>query len=159
MDKSSVLFVCTGNICRSPTAEAVLRHYIQQNSEFNGILTDSAGTHDYHVGDPPDERAIDIARSIGVDMSDLRARRVNERDFHEFDYIIAMDQGHMRILERLKPKDAKGELVLFMDYVAELDDPDVPDPYYGTLDDFRYVLDLAQKGAKGLLDHICAKSA
>ncbi len=138
-----VLVVCTGNICRSPTAEGVLRHLAHESGV--SLHVDSAGTHGYHVGEPPDERAQRHAARRGYDLSALRARRIERADFEAFDLILAMDRGHLRILERLCPPGHRGKLRLF------LEDREVPDPYYEGPEGFERVLDLVESGARGLL--------
>jgi protein-tyrosine phosphatase len=147
-----VLFVCTGNICRSPTAEAVFRARVEQAGLAKSITVDSAGTHDYHVGDPPDSRAIEHGRRRGYDLSCLRARRIGTEDFERFDFLIACDRGHQRIMQRLAPPQAKERVTMFLDYAPELGLTDVPDPYYGSGADFEHVLDLVERAADGLLD-------
>ena len=127
-----VLFVCTGNICRSPTAHAVMRHMAQAAGVE--VSVDSAGTHAYHVGHPSDARSMAAARARGYDMSDLRARQVRHDDFETFDYILCMDAGHKLILERVAPKAAHGRIHMF-------DAVDVGDPYYGGDEGFERVLD------------------
>lgn len=135
-----ILFVCTGNICRSPTAEAVFRHMVEQEGWGSHFEIDSAGTHAYHVGEAPDRRATQMAACRGIDMKDLRARKVTDDDFHHFDYILAMDAGHNRILARRAPAKARAEISLFLEAA------DVPDPYYGGLDGFEQVLDMIEQG-------------
>lgn len=149
-----VLFVCTGNICRSPTAEGVFRHMVRQAGLDGRVATDSAGTHDYHVGEAPDRRSQQAATRRGVDISDLRARRVTADDFRRFDYVLAMDQGHLTLLRRMAPADGTAEVRLFMDYAAAAPKREVPDPYYGEGSHFDEVLDLVEAGAHGLLEHI-----
>lgn len=142
----AVLFVCTGNICRSPTAEGVLRHLAEREQLF--IRVESRGTHDYHVGEPPDERAQRHARRRGYDLSRQRARHVSERDFAAFDLIVAMDRSHLRMLERVCPPEHRHKLRLF------LPGGDVPDPYYGGPDGFEAVLDLVEEGCRSLLGEL-----
>ncbi len=149
-----VLFVCTGNICRSPTAEGVFRHLVREAGLDGAIATDSAGTHDYHVGEPPDHRSRKAAQARGVDISDLRARRVTVEDFRRFDYVLAMDRGHLQQLQRMAPPDGTAEVRLFMDYAPGAPKREVPDPYYGEGSHFNEVLDLVEAGAKGLLEQI-----
>lgn len=149
-----VLFVCTGNICRSPTAEGVFRHLVRRAGLEEAIATDSAGTHDYHVGEPPDHRSRQAAEARGVDISDLRARRVTAEDFRRFDYVLAMDLGHLALLRRMAPPDGTAEVRLFMDYAPQAPKREVPDPYYGEGSHFTEVLDLVEVGAEGLLEHI-----
>jgi protein-tyrosine phosphatase len=141
-----VLFVCTGNICRSPTAEGVLRRMAETGNLK--IEVQSRGTHDYHAGEPPDERAQSHARRRGYDLSSQRARRVSSEDFERFDLIVAMDRGHLRLLQRACPPEHRSKLRLFVP------DSDVPDPYYGGPDGFEKVLDLIEEGCGNLLDEI-----
>ncbi len=148
-DKIGVLFVCTGNICRSPTAEAVFRHQVEKAGLADMFAIDSAGTHGYHVGDPPDHRSIAMAQQQGVDMTNLRARKVEPRDFEVFDYIYAMDSGHFRALKSFK---GPADLSLFRS-----DGGDVPDPYYGALADFQVVYDMVFAGAGDILAQIIQK--
>ncbi len=148
-----VLFVCTGNICRSPTAEGVFRHMVEEAGLGQTITTDSAGTHGYHIGDPPDSRSCRAAAARGFDLSRLRARKVTARDFHDFDLILAMDQGHFAHLDAMKPKDARAEVKLYLDFHPGAGTKDVPDPYYGGPEGFDHVLDLIEAASKALLAH------
>jgi protein-tyrosine phosphatase len=148
-----VLFVCTGNICRSPTAEAVFRAKAAARGLGDRVFADSAGTHGYHVGDPPDPRTADAARRRGYPMTGMFARKVSAADFRAFDLVVAMDEGHHRLLQRLAPRDSE-KLRLFMDLVREATHRDVPDPYYGGPDGFDHVLDLVEAGIDALLDEI-----
>lgn len=138
-----ILFVCTGNICRSPTAEAILRSQVEQKG-LSGFLVDSAGTHGYHQGEPPDPRAVQAAARRGYDLSGLRARKVVESDYEAFDLLLAMDQGHLRILERHCPPHYRAKLRRFLER-------DVPDPYYGDGQGFETVLDMIETGCARLL--------
>jgi protein-tyrosine phosphatase len=147
---TGVLFVCTGNICRSPTAHGVFLHMVRAAGLSAQIRVDSAGTHDYHVGEAPDARAQAHARRRGYDLSALRARQVTQRDFATFDRILAMDRGHLEILRRQAPAGYEG-LDLFMAYAQPSPGPDVPDPYYGGAAGFERVLDMIELAAKGLL--------
>lgn len=149
-----VLFVCMGNICRSPTAEAVFRHYVENAGMSEQILIDSAGTHDYHVGDPPDSRAQRAAQQRGYDMSDLRGRQVGEEDFRQFDYVLAMDSANLALLQSISPPDSNIHPRLFLDYARHHSDREVPDPYYGDTDGFERVLDMVEDAAQGLLEEI-----
>ena len=148
---TAVLFVCTGNICRSPTAEAVLRTRATAAGLAEGLIVDSAGTHGYHVGEPPDERAQEAASARGYDLSALRARRVSADDFDRFDHIVAMDAGHLAQLARLAPTGQRHKLALLMDFAPSRAGLNVPDPYYGGHHHFEQVLDLIEAGVDGLL--------
>jgi protein-tyrosine phosphatase len=148
-----VLFVCTGNICRSSTAEGVFRHMVDA-AGLRHIETESAGTHGYHVGDPPDPRTIEAAAARGFDLSAQRARRVTAEDFHRFDLILAMDRGHLASLEAMRPKDACAEVKLFLDYDPAAKSKDVPDPYYGSREGFETVLDLVEQTSRGLFERV-----
>jgi len=154
MRKVSVVFVCMGNICRSPTAEAVFRHYVESAGLSGQILIDSAGTHDYHIGDPPDLRTQRAAQQRGYDMSGLRGRQVEEGDFHRFDYVLAMDKANLAILQRLAPPDGTTKARLFLEYARHHAEREVPDPYYGGADGFERVLDMVEDAAEGLLQEI-----
>ena len=149
-----VLFVCMGNICRSPTAEAVFRYYVESAGLSEQIAIDSAGTHDYHIGDPPDKRSQRAAQQRGYDMSGLRARQVEEIDFQRFDYVLAMDRANLAILQRLAPSDGDTQPKLFLAYSRNQTEREVPDPYYGGADGFEHVLDMVEDAAQGLLQHI-----
>lgn len=146
----SILFVCTGNICRSPTADGVIRRLVA-DARLD-VRVDSAGTHGYHIGDPPDPRSIRVARSRGYDLSPLRARKLVAADFSRFDLILAMDRGHLDHMRRMAPAGSPAELALFGDLAPP---PwrgcDVPDPYYGDEDGFVTVLDMVEAGARVLL--------
>lgn len=155
--KYSVLFICTGNICRSPTAEGVFRALVARAGLEDRISTDSCGTHDYHIGDPPDSRACALAQRRGYDITGLRARQLVRTDFERFDLLIALDRGHERLLKRLAPRGTAEKVKLFMSYVPELKLTDVPDPYYGGTAEFEHALDLIERGAERLLASILAK--
>jgi protein-tyrosine phosphatase len=146
-----VLFVCLGNICRSPTAEGVFRHLLEQEAPELQVEVDSAGTADYHIGDPPDSRSQRAALGRGIDLSDARARRVTVEDFTRFDLILAMDRGNLRTLEAMRPERSHARLQLFLEYAPELGRLEVPDPYYGGASGFEEVLDLAAAASRGLL--------
>ncbi|MCZ6858742.1 MAG: low molecular weight phosphotyrosine protein phosphatase [Alphaproteobacteria bacterium] len=149
-----VLFVCTGNICRSPTAEGVARKLVAERGHEGRIEIDSAGTHSYHEGEPPDARSIEAAARRGIDLSGQRARRVREADFETFELILAMDRGHDKILKRQAPENALSRIRMFLDYAPHLGTRDVPDPYYGAGDGFEQVLDMVEAAASGLIDAI-----
>jgi protein-tyrosine phosphatase len=152
--KVKVLFVCMGNICRSPTAEAVFRSYVEKAGLTDKIQIDSAGTLDYHVGAAPDTRAQLAAKQRGYDMSNLRGRQVEAQDFLRFDYLLAMDNHNLVSLERLRPHEAKSHLGLFLEFAEHHNEWEVPDPYYGGADGFERVLDMVEDAAQGLLRHI-----
>ncbi len=146
-----VLFVCTGNICRSPTAEGVFRKLVADAGLAHEIETASAGTHAYHVGEPPDDRAQAAARRRGYDLSRIRARRVGRDDFAAFDLILAMDRDHHEILAQLAPPNARQKVGMMLTYARNATTLDVPDPYYGGPEGFSLVLDLIEDAAEGLL--------
>ena len=152
--KTSVLFVCMGNICRSPTAEGIFRHMINEKNISDFFITDSAGTHAYHVGAPPDHRAQDTAESRGIDLSDLRGRKVCVTDFDKFDYILAMDKDNYEILDEMCPAHKKNQLMLFLDFAKGLAFDEVPDPYYGGTKGFEKVFDMLENASSGLIEHI-----
>lgn len=152
--KISVLFICMGNICRSPTAEVVFRQYVEHAGLSEFISIDSAGTHDYHVGDAPDARTQRVALQRGYDMSSLRGRQVEPSDFHRFDYVLAMDLANLDILQRLAPLDSHTQAQLFLGYARHHTEREVPDPYFGGTDGFERVLDMVEDAAEGLLQHI-----
>lgn len=145
-----VLFVCLGNICRSPTAEAVMRQRLQQAGLADRIEVDSAGTGDWHVGKAPDSRTQQAASRRGYDLSSLRGRQVSVDDFARFDLILAMDGANLRDLQRMRPAQARGELDLYLRRF-ELAEDDVPDPYYGGSEGFEHVLDLLEQASDALL--------
>ncbi|MFV3412565.1 low molecular weight protein-tyrosine-phosphatase [Pseudomonas nitroreducens] len=148
-----VLFVCLGNICRSPTAEGVLRHKVRAAGLEDRIEIDSAGTGDWHVGKAPDARTRAAALRRGYDLSSLRARQVCVADFSRYDLILAMDNANLRDLKHLRGSGAKAELDLFLRrYELEIDE--VPDPYYGDEDGFERVLDLVERACDGLLTEV-----
>lgn len=153
-----ILFVCMGNICRSPTAEGVFRRLVAERAPSEEIEVDSAGTHDYHVGDPPDPRAIAAAARRGVDLRQLRARSVRDEDFERFDLIIAMDRLNREALLDRSPAPFRERIRLFMEFAGGREIEDVPDPYYGGAPGFERVLDLAEEAAAGLLDEVLERS-
>jgi protein-tyrosine phosphatase len=146
-----VLFVCLGNICRSPTAEGVFRHLLTQDAPELQVEVDSAGTAGYHIGEPPDLRSQRAAMRRGIDLGSLRARQVAPADFAHFDFILAMDRGNLRELEAMRPKDSRAKLQLFLQYAPDVGRLDVPDPYYGDAGGFEAVLDLTAAASRGLL--------
>jgi len=157
LTKIAMLVVCTGNICRSPTGEGVLRHLVQQRGLAERVRVASAGTHDYHVGDAPDPRTLKHASQRGYDLSAQRAAQVRAQDFHDFDYILAMDRTHLRILRGVQPQGSKAKLGLFLDASGKWKGEDVPDPYYGGAEGFEEVLDMVEEAGERWLDRIAAE--
>jgi protein-tyrosine phosphatase len=155
----AVLVVCTGNICRSPTGEAVLRHVARERGLGERVRVASAGTHGYHVGESPDPRAVSHASRRGYDLSGQRAMQVEARHFGEFDYILAMDRGHLRVLRGMQPRGANAKLGLFLDASARWAGQDVPDPYYGGAEEFEQVLDMVEEAAGLWVSRIQAELA
>ncbi len=151
MSRHRILFVCTGNICRSPTAEGVVRALAEKEGLAHRFEFDSAGTHGYHIGDPPDPRTVAAAARRGYDLQPLRARQVTDFDFSCFDHVLAMDREHLRLLERACPPERRHILALFLDYAERYDEDEVPDPYYGNTDDFERVLDLVEDAGLQLI--------
>lgn len=158
MSRLRVLFVCMGNICRSPTAQGVFEHVLAGTPLANRIDVDSAGTHAYHVGEPPDRRSQAAARRRGVDLSQQRARQVTEQDFADFDLVLAMDRANLDALAARCPVHAKDRVQLFLAYASDADVEDVPDPYYGGSEGFETVLDLVEAAARGLYAHLEART-
>jgi protein-tyrosine phosphatase len=147
-----ILFVCMGNICRSPTAEAVTSKFILNSRLESIIKVDSAGTHGYHIGEPPDPRSREAALKRGIDLSGLRARKVVPEDFERFDLLLAMDHDNLALLKRSARPEHHAKLGLFMSYASRFDTDDVPDPYYGGEQGFELVLDMAEDAARGLIE-------
>lgn len=149
-----VLFVCMGNICRSPTAHGVFENLVKINGLEDAIEIDSAGTHAYHIGEPPDKRAQATALNRGVDLSSQRARRVQVSDFECYDYVVAMDHDNLSNLIEISPTAMKKKIKLFLSYSSDFDVDEVPDPYYGGPAGFEKVLDMVESASEGLLAHI-----
>jgi len=149
-----VLFVCLGNICRSPTADGVMRKLVADAGLENAISIDSAGTASWHIGRAPDPRTVAAASARGFDLAPLRARQVSKLDFAEFDYVLAMDNANLAELNRLKPANYKGHLGLFLTFGEQQQFSEVPDPYHGGSEGFELVLDLVEDAANGLLNDI-----
>jgi protein-tyrosine phosphatase len=146
-----VLFVCLGNICRSPTAEGVLRHLAAKEAPGLELEIDSAGTASYHIGAPPDPRSQRAALKRGIDISGLQARQVAAEDFARFDLILAMDEDNLRELRARQPSNSRAAVKLFLEYAPDLGLREVPDPYYGNTSTFEEVLDLTTAASRGLL--------
>lgn len=152
MVKVHVLFVCLGNICRSPSAEGVFRAFVEEAGLSHVIQTDSAGTSNWHVGQPPDGRATETAHDRGIDITDLRGRQAVRSDFDRFDYVLAMDDQNLADLALLAGTSRQDRLHLFLDFAPKLEEREVPDPYYHG--GFPYVLGLIETASQGLLDEI-----
>jgi len=150
----SVLFVCMGNICRSPTAQGVFARLVEEHSLADIIEIDSAGTHAYHIGEQPDARASAAALNRGVDLSSQKARRVSPDDFERFDYVLAMDNDNYEILAASCPSGLESRLRLFLEFAPDLETREVPDPYYGGGSGFERVLDMIEQASAGLLAEI-----
>jgi protein-tyrosine phosphatase len=146
-----ILFVCLGNICRSPTAEGALRRLCTAEAPALDIEVDSAGTSDYHLGEPPDPRSRRAAAARGIDLSPLRARQVERRDFARFDLILAMDRGNLRALRAMCPPGSHARLDLFLEFAGGPAGGEVPDPYMGTAADFERVLDIVIPACRRLI--------
>jgi len=150
-----VLFVCMGNVCRSPMAEGVLRRMLQDRGLADKVYVDSAGTHSYHIGSAPDERSQATASRRGVDLSMIRVRRVVTEDLAVFDYVLAMDRENYDYLHALSTHPERRDKVrLLLDFASDWPEQEVPDPYYGGLNGFERVMDLLEAAAEGLLLHI-----
>ena len=154
MKSYAVLFCCTGNICRSPSAEGVFAKRVADAGLAGRVRVDSAGTHGYHVGEPPDERSQRAARARGYELGALRARRVGRDDFERFDLILAMDRDNFAFLAKLSPPSSAHKLKLMMEYARNFDVSEVPDPYYGGADGFELVLRMLEDASEGLLQAV-----
>jgi protein-tyrosine phosphatase len=149
-----VLMVCMGNICRSPLAHGLFQHLVKEAGLTDLVEIDSAGTHAYHVGEPPDPRSRKTALRRGIDLSEQRARKVSQRDFDYYDYILAMDLDNLAILQRACPMEHREKIRLFLDFAEDVAESEVPDPYYGGESGFESVYDLVDAAANGLLEEI-----
>lgn len=150
-----VLFVCLGNICRSPMAQGVFEKMVSEHPLAKRISVDSAGTGNWHIGNPPDTRAIAAAKRFDCDISHLWARQVNKDDFIDFDYILAMDSDNLRFLKAMQPAHFSGTLARFLEFADRHED--MPDPYYGKDEGFDYVYALCELASRGLLQHIAER--
>jgi len=149
---SKILFVCMGNICRSPSAEGVFRHVVNEAGLADAVHIDSAGTHAYHVGEAPDARAQAAARKRGYDISGQRARQICQDDFREYDWILAMDWDNLAALQQICPKQYHHKLMLLMRFANEFEEAIIPDPYYGGVDGFSRALDYIEDACQGVLE-------
>ncbi|MGA9573121.1 MAG: low molecular weight protein-tyrosine-phosphatase [Lysobacterales bacterium] len=150
----NILFVCMGNICRSPSAEGFFATALQESGFSEQISIDSAGTHGYHTGQAPDSRAVATAQNFGVDIGHLRARKVSVSDFEDYDLIIAMDHNNYEDLQRIRPSGSKASLKMMMQYHPHAPFEEVPDPYYGGMEGFNMMCKLLQSATQGLLKNI-----
>ena len=155
--KVSVIFVCMGNICRSPTAEGVFRHLVENKGLAHLIDIDSAGTHAYHVGEAPDPRSCQTARSRGINLDSIRARKVQAADIEHFDYVLAMDSDNHANLLRIAPQGLEHKVYRFLEFAQDFAENDVPDPYYGGANGFERVFDMVESASQGLLADIMHK--
>lgn len=158
MALTSVVFVCLGNICRSPTAEGVFRTLVESQGLADSIYIDSAGTSNWHVGESPDPRAIEAASKRGIDLTGLRGRQAVAEDFAKFDYVIAMDHENYANLSYLASPEQEAKLHLFLEFAEDVSEVEVPDPYFGSAGGFPHVLDLIENASNGLLKHILKKA-
>lgn len=156
-EKISVLFVCMGNICRSPTAEGVFRARVAEEAPELRVVVDSAGTHAYHVGEPPDRRAQAAAKSRGIDLSGIRARSVSLEDFEGFDMVLAMDEDNYHFLLTRCPPAHRNRVRMFLEFAPESTLRNVPDPYYGGSNGFERVLDLVEEASRGLISELAGR--
>jgi len=157
MSAVKILFVCMGNICRSPTAHGVMQHKVNQRGLSNRIVIDSSGTHAYHVGEKSDARSRAKAADKGIDMEFIRARKISINDYDEFDYILAMDEDNLELINYYAPQNYSANISLFLDYANQAglcDERVVPDPYYGGDEGFEHVFELVDVGCDALIEHI-----
>ena len=157
MPVTKIMFVCLGNICRSPTAEGSFRHLVEQEGLSHLVEIASAGTAAWHVGNPPDGRSTATALQRGIDIGGQRAQKVKMQDFDHYDYLLAMDHENHRNLIYMAPEDHHHKIRLFLEFASDQHELEVPDPYYGGDHGFEHVLDLVQAASRGLLDEIISK--
>ena len=154
--KTKILFVCMGNICRSPTAEGSFRSIVSKQDLSDSFEIDSAGTHAYHIGNPPDSRSQQTARKYGIDLSNQKARQVHEIDFYYYDYIIAMDTDNIQILRSIRPADSQSQIKLLLDYLPDTSFQSVPDPYFeGKFDE---VFEMVYEACTSFLESLVKKA-
>ena len=155
MKKTKVMFVCMGNICRSPTAHAVMQHLLEQRGLSDQFVIESSGTHAYHVGESPDKRSQQTAMARGIDMSNLTAQKIAITDYDEFDWILAMDQENLALIEYYAPENPTAKWCLLMDFAKNFPDQSiVPDPYYGGEQGFEAVFDMVEDACQGFLEEV-----
>lgn len=159
MSKTSILFVCLGNICRSPVAEGVFRQKIEDAGLVEDVMVDSAGTAPWHVGKSPDSRMVRAAMTRGYDLTPLRARQAIASDFEKFDHIIAMDKENHANLQAISPVNPHAHLSLFLDYAEGVAETEVPDPYFGGTEGFYHVIDLVENASDGLIKTLDLKKS
>lgn len=157
MKHTKILFICMGNICRSPTAHGVFRELVNVKDLADEIMIDSAGTHSYHVGNAPDQRSISTALEHGVDIRDLKARHVHESDFEYFDYLLVMDAHNYSLIDDACPSEYKSKIHYFLDFAKNSPFKEVPDPYYGEGNGFERVFDMIEDASSGLLEEIISR--
>jgi protein-tyrosine phosphatase len=157
MKKLRILMVCMGNICRSPMAHGVMAERLREAGLDGVVEVDSAGTHGYHVGEPPDRRAQAAARARGYELGSLRARQLVRQDFLDFDYILVMDEDNLYNARALQPPNGKARLHRFLEFAGSRKEQEVPDPYYGGADGFTQVMDMVEDAAKGFVAHLRAQ--
>lgn len=155
---TKVLFVCMGNICRSPMAEGVFKTMIKQSGLEDVVVVDSAGTHGFHIGEAPDKRAQNICAKRGYDLTQLRGRQVQASDYEEYDFILAMDWENLALLQQQAPKSSQHKLQLLMRFATDHESATIPDPYYGGPQGFETVLDYIEDASTGLLE-VCKRRA
>lgn len=155
MNAVRILFVCLGNICRSPLSQGIFRVLVEQAGMADKVSVDSAGTHGHFTGHAPDPRAQAVARAQGIDISSHRARAIQREDFYACDYIIAMDRENYCQLRQMSPPEQAHKIRLLLDFAPDVGETEVPDPYYGTADGFEKVCHLLARGGEGLLAHLC----
>lgn len=159
IEKKSVLFVCLGNICRSPTAHGVFQRLLEESEIADSVAVDSAGTAAWHIGKSPDSRSVAMAKTKGYELSHLRARQVSEADFYDFDYILAMDDSNFSDLLSIQPSSSGADLRMFLSFAPNQPLTEVPDPYYNGDESFREVVALVESACHGLLDHLRSELA
>ena len=150
--KTKILFVCMGNICRSPTAQGVFQSLVKAGNLQEFVVCDSAGTHDFHVGEAPDQRAVNAAAKRGYDLSETRARKIQLSDFSEYDYILAMDWENLALLQRMCPRGLQHKLQLLMRFATEFEAATINDPYHGGPQGFEQALDYIEDACNGLME-------